>query len=45
MPLLLSLGDVGEKKSIDPKGVRDELRTEFILLNGASKDINKIYQA
>ena len=33
---------LGDDKSIDPEGVREELRTEWILLNGALKDIRQI---
>ena len=38
---------LGDDKSIDPEGVREELRTESILLNGALnlKDIKQNYQA
>ena len=35
---------LGDDKSIDPEGVREELRTEWILLNGALKDIRQNYQ-
>ena len=36
---------LGDDKSIDPEGVKEELRTEWILLNGALKDIRQNYQA
>jgi hypothetical protein len=32
-----------DEKSIDPEDVRDELKTESIMLNGALKDLNKNY--
>jgi hypothetical protein len=32
---------LGEDMSIDPEDVRDELRTELIVLNAVLKDLNK----
>ncbi len=34
------LGSLGSDISIDPEDVRDKLRTELVLLNGALKQLN-----
>ena len=34
------LGSLGSDNSIDPENVRDELRTELVLLDGALKQLN-----
>ncbi len=36
----MMLGSMGSDDSIDPEDVRDELRTELLLLNGALKQLN-----
>ncbi len=34
------LGSSGSDNSIDPEDVRDDLRTELVMLNGALKQLN-----
>jgi hypothetical protein len=38
--LAMLLGSLGSDNSIDPEDVRDESRTESVLLNGALKQLN-----
>jgi hypothetical protein len=38
--LAMLLGSLGSDNSIDPENVRDELRTELVLLDGALKQLN-----